>query len=346
MSIILLPILAFGASVSAHLLAVQLFPRWGLLDFPARYGLERPRIPYPTGVIPVLLFTTFFLIFAPWTLQNLSIVVAVLLLGLSSFLDDRRPLPALLRLPVHIGVSLFIFASGSRIYSLTSPLPLLTQGDIISLDSITIAVPLFGVLPVLSGLFTILWLGLTINALNWFDGIPGQVSVLATIGFATIGLLALSSRVDQPGLALLAFLLTGIAAGGMFFDLPRPRVLMGDTGAMFYGLLLGVLTIYAGGKVATAFLVLGVPLVDFIIVAARRIAAGHSPFRSRGHDEHLHHRLLHCGWQPEQIILLTALVGAAFGITALFLDTFAKFIAGSLLFILILGLSWYAGRRD
>lgn len=346
MSIALLPVLAFASSVALHALAITVFPKLGLLDFPERYGLRRARLPYPTGLIPVLLFLTFFASLVPWNLQNVSVALGILILCVASFLDDRRPRPALLRLPIQIGISVLIFAGGSRIYSLTSPLPAWTGGAVLSLDSMTLAVPLFGILPVMSGLFTILWLGLTINALNWFDGIPGQVSVLATIGFLTIGFLALRPIVDQPGLAVLALLLAGLSAGGMLFDLPPARVIMGDTGAMFFGLMLGILTIYAGGKVATAFLVLGVPLIDFMIVATRRVLCGRSPIKSFGHEEHLHHRLLLKGWSPRQVILLTACIGGTFGVTALFLDTFEKFIAGLVLFALMLVLSRYSAPHS
>jgi UDP-GlcNAc:undecaprenyl-phosphate GlcNAc-1-phosphate transferase len=183
------------------------------------------------------------------------------------------------------------------------------------------------------------------NALNWFDGIPGQVSTLSTIGFLTIGFLSLSSRVEQPDLALLAFILAGISLGGLLFDFPLPRILMGDTGSMFFGLMLGVLTIYAGGKVATAFLVLGVPLTDSFLVILQRILKGTSPLRGSLAGEHLHHRLLAKGWDERQVILLTALLGAAFGVTALFLDTLGKFIAALLLFLLMLVLSLYARPR-
>ncbi len=343
MSFPMLPVIAFVASVALHTGALVLFPRIGLLDFPQRYGLTRPRIPYPVGIVPVLLFLILFLHIVPWNMQNLGLSAAILLLAVFCIIDDIRPLPALARLPVQITVSLLIFASGSRIYTLTSPLPVLTGSNILSLDTFGTTIPFFGVLPILSGIFTIIWLGLTINALNWFDGIPGQVSVLATIGFLTIGFLALSARVDQPQLALIALTLAAISAGGMLFDLPPPKLLQGDTGAMFYGLMLGVLTIYAGGKVATAFLVLGVPLIDFLIVAIRRLLRGQSPFTHT--KEHLHDLLLARGWRPQNIIALTAIIGSAFGATALFLDTFGKFVAGLVLFVLMIGLSLWAGGR-
>ena len=117
---------------------------------------------------------------------------------------------------------------------------------------------------------------------------------------------------------------------------------MGDTGAMFFGLMLGVLTIYAGGKVATAFLVLGVPLIDVLFVVIRRLAKRTSPLKGNASNEHLHHRLLAKKWSERKIIVLTAGLGTLFGISALFLTTNGKIVAVAVLGIVMLGLSRYS----
>ena len=345
---VLTALLAFGICVALHLLALRLFPQLNLLDFPERYNLRRARLPYPTGILAVLTFLGFFLWLEPINRQSLGIVLGVILLAITTFIDDRRPLPWYVRLGIQLITAFIVFGFGTRIYSITNPL---TADGIIKLDSIVFRMSLFADPPLWSGLFTILWLGLTMNALNWFDGIPGQVSVLSTIGFLTIGFLARNLSVDVPDAALqanlseLAFLLAGLSAACLLFDFPPNRVLMGDTGAMFFGLMLGVLTIYAGGKVATAFLVLGVPLIDSVIVVTRRLAKGASPFRGNTKDEHLHHRLLAKGWQPQQIILLTAGLGSVFGVTALYLSTFQKLLAAVLLLLIMLGLQWYSSPK-
>ncbi|TSC57680.1 MAG: glycosyl transferase family protein [Candidatus Peregrinibacteria bacterium Greene0416_19] len=337
------PLLAFAVTLTLHLVARRVFPRLGLLDFPNRYGLDRPQLPYPTGIIAVLVFFLFFPFLEPKSMQATGLIIATALLAIACSADDRHPLPPLLRLSIHILVAVIIFVSGTRIYSLTNPLEGLLGMSVLSLDRTTILTPFFGPLPLLSGLFTVIWLGLTINALNWFDGIPGQVTTISTLAFVTIGLLSLSMRVNQPGLAAIAFLLAGIAAGSLLFDFPPPKVVLGDSGAMFFGLMIGVLTIYSGGKVATAFLALGVPLIDLFLVITRRMAKGRSPFRSdRDKNEHLHNRLLAKGWSPRQIILLTASIGLAFGVTALFMDTFQKFVSAVLLFMVMVGLSFYS----
>lgn len=336
---LLLPLLAFILCAILHLLALQDFPTLKLLDFPERYGLKREKLPYPTGILAVLVFLAFFAVLSPWTLQTAGIVFGVLILALVSFIDDRHGMNPKLRLVVQALIALLIFATGSRIYTITNPL---SVDGIFKLDTIDIPSTFFGPLPFWSGVFTLFWLMLTMNALNWFDGIPGQVSTLSTIGFLVIGFLSISERVQQPELAMLAFILAGIAGAGLVFDFPPNKVLMGDTGAMFYGLMLGVLTLYAGGKVATAFLVLGVPLIDVGLVVIRRIQKKSSPLRGNAIDEHLHHRLLGKGWNERQIIALTAGLGTLFGISALFLSSLEKLIAAGVLFAVMLLLSLYS----
>ena len=344
-ALIWIPLSALSAGILLHVLALRIFPRLKLLDFPKRYGLKRKPIPYPTGILSIGLFLVFLFIFFANNTQAMGVVMGVILLGTVSFLDDRRPLPPILRLITQLLVALIIFLTGTHILSLTNPLEgIAGMNKVIELNVIKFQTPM-GVFPLLSMIFTFIWLGLTINALNWFDGIPGQVSTLSTIGFLTIGFLSLSDRVQQPELALIAFILAGISAACFFFDFPPEKVLMGDSGAMFFGLMLGVLTIYSGGKVATAFLVLGVPLIDSVIVSTRRVLSGKAPLNGSSRGEHLHHRLLEKGWSPRKIILLTASLGILFGITALFLSTREKFLSALILLIVILLLHRYSRSK-
>ncbi|MBP9750922.1 MAG: undecaprenyl/decaprenyl-phosphate alpha-N-acetylglucosaminyl 1-phosphate transferase [Candidatus Peribacteraceae bacterium] len=344
LSTYLLPALVAAAAVVAlHLLAFRLFPKLGLLDFPERYGLKRKRLPYPTGIIAMVVGVGALLCLWEPTTQSLSVAAAVLALGIVCFIDDRLRLPPWLRLGVQLTIGIGLFLAGTRVYSFTNPLEGFIGGAVIPLDSWGVSLPFVPFdIPVWSGVFTVLWIGLTVNALNWFDGIPGQTTAVSALAFLTIGLLSASSRVDQPEIAAIAFVLAAIAGASFLFDFPPPKVVLGDTGVMFFGLMLGVLTIYAGGKVATAFLALGVPLTDAVVVALRRVLAGRSPLQGSASGEHLHHRLLAAGWSPRRIVLSSACIGAAFGGMALFLNTTEKFIAGGLLVMLVLLASWRA----
>ncbi len=337
-----IPLLALLVATILHLIVQRAFPKLGLLDFPQRYGLTRNPLPYPIGIVSVVTFVVFYLILHATDPLVPFLCAGVLLLGLFTFIDDRKPLSPWLRLFIQFFAAFLIVAGGARIYTITNPLEGVIGTAFLPLDTWVIGLPVFGLLPVWSVIFSVLWLIMTINALNWFDGISGQVSTLSVIAYVTIGFLSLSDRVNQPSLALLSFVLAGIALASLIFTFPAPKGILGDTGAMFFGLMIGVLTIYSGGKVATAFLVLGVPLIDFVLVLGRRVFKGVSIAKGNAQDEHLHHRLLSKGWSERQVILLTACIGTAFGFTAIFLSTFQKFIAALLLFLIMLGLSWYS----
>ncbi len=336
---LLLPSLAFVLTVLLHCGALYVFPKLQLLDFPERYGLTRKRLPYPSGILGVIVFVAFSPFLFQWSFRYLGLLIAVVVLATLCFLDDRYKFSWKIRLPVQLLIGAGLFLSGVRLFTLTNPLEGLTGIPVLSLTGWSIPSELFANPSIVGLLFTMAWLLLNMNALNWFDGIPGQVTILSTIGFTTIGLLSLSARVNQPSLAVIAFVLAAIAFGSFLFDVPPPRVVLGDTGAMVFGLLLGTLTIYAGGKVATAFLVLGVPLLDSMLVIGRRLLRRRSPFEGSQKGEHLHHRLLECGWSPRQVIALTSTIGLLFGITALFLSTTEKFIAAILLAVLMLLIS-------
>ena len=92
---------------------------------------------------------------------------------------------------------------------------------------------------------------------------------------------------------------------------------MGTSGALFLGFALGSLAIIGGAKMATALLVMGLPILDVAWQIINRLRLGRSPFLAdRGH---LHHRLLDLGLSQRSVVLLFYLLCAAFGILALIL---------------------------
>ena len=290
---------SFVVTTMGFLLSLWIFPRLHLLDFPARYGLERKRLPYPTGVIAILVVLGLLVAREDQSIINTPLLSAIVLLGAISFIDDRWRVSPWIRIIIQGIVALIVFIGGARIYTITHPF-----GGFIKLDAWVIATPL-GSLPVLSGIFTIGWLMFTMNAMNWTDGIRGQTSIIATAGFVLLGLLA-HLRTQQPEIAVVAWVLAGASGAGIFFEFPPGKMLIGDTGSMFYGLMLGLLGIMSGGKVATVFLALGIPLFDAVFVTIERMTNGRSPLQ--GGRDHLHHLLLDRRWSERRIILIIGLI--------------------------------------
>jgi len=137
--------------------------------------------------------------------------------------------------------------------------------------------------------------------------------------------------VDQTTVATLAIIVSSMCLAFWIFDFHPAKILLGDTGSMLIGFLLAVFAIFAGGKVATAFLVLGFPILDAFWVITRRIVKGQSPMK--GDLKHLHHRLLEVGLSERKALILIYLLCAFFGGSAIFLGT-----TGKLYLIIVMGL--------
>ncbi len=316
------------------LLALKVFPKLKLMDKPKKYGLKRAPIPYSVGIVLYLIFLVSVLIFLPVSEYPSVIGVLVgagLIVGVS-FFDDYRPLPPLLRLFVQFLSGAIIVYSGVGIHSISNPF-----GDPLSLDTYITMVNGFEIIW-LADIFTILWIMILINSVNWLDGVNGLASGVG--GIAAMTLFFLSSRpgfhmIDQEPVIIMAIILAGIFLIFWCFDFYPAKMLMGDSGSMFLGFMLAVLSIFSGGKVATAFLILGFPLLDFFWVILQRLIRRQSPFK--GKDRlHLHDKLVDMGVPLKGILILIYMLCAVFGFSALFLGSMGKFIALTIMGILML----------
>lgn len=313
------------------------FPRWGLMDRPDAYGLKRKPIPYSAGIIIPMAF--FFLIpfFVPLTKEFLGFFLGGLLITIVSFVDDRIRLSTKFRAIVHLLVGVIVVLSGIGIDQISHPL----GGADISLTVWQIPITIGGMtyhLTPLADLFTILWVFFVMNAVNLLDGIPGLVSGIGTIASFTLWILCILlvtsplttfiEKIDATHVGYMALCLGCVLAVFNRFDFFPPKFIIGDTGAMFIGFALAILSIFAGGKVATMLIVLGLPLVDMLWVAIRRISKGLSP--TTADHNHYHHKLLRLGLSERAALYTFYAISIVLGITSLYLmltfRSFGKFI--------------------
>ena len=139
--------------------------------------------------------------------------------------------------------------------------------------------------------------------------------------------LSLSVAYFQPDVALLSAVSLGGLLGFLVWNAPVAKIFLGEGGSTFVGYLLGILAVISGGKLATATLVLWIPLLDVIWIIARRFRNGGLKAVTYGDRKHLHHRLFDLGWSPRLIVVVYGSIATLFGVLALFLQSQQKFFA-------------------
>jgi len=153
----------------------------------------------------------------------------------------------------------------------------------------------------LGAVFTALWIVGMINSINFIDGLDGLSSGVSMIAAITLGVISLTSTVNQPVVAVLCFALAGALAGFLRWNFYPASIFVGTSGVMLMGYSLAILSILGTAKVAVAVLALGVPIIDTFWIIVRRILSRRSPFSpDRGH---IHHRLLDLGLSHTQAVL-------------------------------------------
>jgi UDP-GlcNAc:undecaprenyl-phosphate GlcNAc-1-phosphate transferase len=165
-------------------------------------------------------------------------------------------------------------------------------------------------------LLTWFWTAGMMNTVNMIDGLDGLAT--GVVAIAGLFITLISFIMGQQSIAVLSAIFTGAVLGFLPHNWNPAKIFMGDTGSMFLGLSLAVLSIMGGAKLAMALMVLGVPILDVAVVIINRVRRGQSPLH---YDKsHLHHRLIATGLSVKQICYVIYGLSFVFGLLALLLS--------------------------
>jgi len=158
----------------------------------------------------------------------------------------------------------------------------------------------------LDAIITVIWIVGICNSINFFDNVDGGAA--GTVAISSLGLFYLTFQNQQFFIAALSSVTAGATIGFLLWNKSPARIYMGDTGALFLGVLIATLTIRLQPEtdslwksLATPILLLAVPILDTATVVISRIKRGVSPLQG-GHD-HLSHRLVRKGLSRKQAVL-------------------------------------------
>ncbi len=321
---------AFFVSLLVTRLMIAIAPYCGLVDIPAERKVHEHPTPLGGGVgivlgviIPLALAHGFVWLmvnrFIPsdWLPVTLSehldgvlyrapqmwgVLIAGLILAVTGLVDDVRPVSWKLRLAIQFCVAMGVVAADVRASLFIGSAPI-------------------------GWIFTVFWLVLLINSLNFLDnmdGLTAGISLIASLLFASIML----TQTSQPRWLVAGILLVmvGACAGFLRWNWSPAKIFMGDAGSTFLGFMLGCMTILgtfydesmSDTHVMLAPLcILAVPLYDFTSVMFIRLKQGLSPFHPD--KNHFSHRLTVLGLSRRNAVLTIYLCTLTTGLAGLLL---------------------------
>ncbi len=239
----------------------------------------------------------------------ISIMAGATIIVITGIIDDIKPISAKIKLVAQILAAIVLIAGGVKIDFLSNPF---VRGySLIHLEYLAIPATIFWVV------------GIT-NTLNLIDGLDGLAAGVG--GIASISLLFVASQfIDLAPLYSIIMIMSAILAGASFGFLPHnfnpARIFMGDTGSLFLGYMLAVISIKGVMKSFTAVsvvlpvVILGLPIFDTSFAILRRFINKRPIMKpDKGH---LHHRLLARGLTQKQTVLILYIICIGLGTLAL-----------------------------
>lgn len=302
---------AFGVSVALTLAARPLSRRVGIVARPGGRRQHQGVIP-KLGGLPLMggLLAAWGVIY--WLLPpdpnssdrtllpGVMLGTAVLFFG--GLLDDRYDLPPWAQFMIHfVGVGIAMWRE-VFIERFTNPL---TGGEVV--------LPFLWLIL----LTTTFWIVGMINTVNWMDGLDGLAAGVGTI--AALLFAWHSYSLQQFTVTAFPLALAGALLGFLLFNSAPASIHLGSAGAYLLGYQLATLSIISPAKIATALLVLAVPILDVAWRILDRLRQGRSPFH--GDRGHLHHLLQDSGLSTRLIVWGYYFVTAAFGVAAVVLQS-------------------------
>ena len=284
---------------------VRRFSIWiGFVDVPESRKMHKEPMPLMGGVAifggAILTLLALFSILpnslnlsAP---QVIGIILASGVVALVGLVDDRRHLPATVKLAGQMVGFLILVYFGIQV---------------------RLQIPFW-----LNLSITFLWLAGISNAINFLDNMDGLSAGISGVAASFILLLAIFN--EQYLVASVAAAILGACLGFLRYNFHPAKIFMGDAGSLFLGFLLAVLGLqlrFPDNINAITWMVpvfiLGIPILDTTLVVVSRLRRRVNPFTTAGKD-HISHRLVELGFNQREAVLILYLFTGIFGMIGLF----------------------------
>ncbi|MFP7297241.1 glycosyltransferase family 4 protein [Neobacillus niacini] len=269
-------------------------------DKPNKRKVHQTLMPRLGGLAIYLAFLAGVILLQPENPYGASIIIGSGIIVLSGILDDIYELSARIKLLAQVAAAaVIVLYGGLQITFINLPFGGLFEFGFLSIP------------------FTFLWIiGIT-NAINLIDGLDGLAA-----GVSSIALVAISGMAFIMGnlyVVTIGSILLVSTIGFLYHNFYPAKIFMGDTGALFLGFMISVLSLLGFKNITfvsfiVPIIILGVPISDTIFAILRRII-NKQPLSSPD-KSHLHHCLLRLGYSHRETVLIIYAMAALFGLVA------------------------------
>lgn len=158
------------------------------------------------------------------------------------------------------------------------------------------------------------------NALNLTDGLDGLAGSISVI--MLLGLLYIGSQHGDHILIYIPILLISLLLSFLWFNWHPAKVFMGDSGSLFLGFVIALLSIYSLKYInpSSILFLAAIPMLDTLMVMKRRRQRGQSLFIAD--KNHLHHILL--GFKKDKQFTVYVLIKLQILFTLIFVQVYNK----------------------
>jgi len=305
--------------------------RFNWFDLPQKRKVHTKRMPTLGGISlwlgfnvgMIFAFLKMSKLYADFFTQFFGLSIAFLLVLITGVCDDLYNLSSKLKLIIQVAIALILLYYGFEINVISTPV-----GGSLPLGILSIFISVF-------------WIVGLINAINLLDGLDGLAAGVSGIALFFMFIAGLQMQIIP--VVVLSLSVMGAVAGFLPHNFYPAKIFMGNTGSMFLGAALAVISIKSFQKQSAVFtlfvpvMAMALPIIDTFLSIIRRIVNKKPIFKAD--KGHIHHKLLLEEKTQTKTVLSLYFLTTCFGLIAL---SFSKlrglyaFLALILVFLVVL----------
>lgn len=274
------------------------------LDMPNERKVHKVPMPRCGGLGIFGGFLIGYMLYGQPTTQMLSILIGAFIIVLTGFVDDIKPIRARTKFFFQILAACVVVFYGK------------TYFNEITFLGLHLNFPTW-----INTIMSVIFIVAIANAINLIDGLDGLAAGISAINFATIAVIAFIGNKIGGLDIILSLIMLGSTLGFLGHNFPPAKIFMGDSGSLFLGFMIAVISLL-GFKIATItslvvpLLILAIPIFDTLFAIFRRLLKGESI--GKPDKEHFHHQLLKMKFGTKKTVLIIYFINILFSVVSIF----------------------------